>query len=105
MASEYKVAQYKYYNCNNNTGGYNKWLEGLFPNYSVKKLGIQTLPGITFSINGIGNLIINHTGIYEIDLRNTTTSINTLQFTGDSLIRIEEVPTASIIVDILYNEG
>ena len=53
------------------------------------KIGIQTLPGVRFFINEQSNndgIIIDHTGVYELDLRNTTTAVNNLYFDAASLI-------------------
>lgn len=70
------------------------------------KIGIQTLPGVKFWIS-LGNLsdpiIIDHTGVYELDLRNTTTKIGSLFFDPKSLARVSEVDNASLIVDVLCN--
>ena len=69
------------------------------------KIGIQTLPGVRFYLSA-GSLndpiIIDHTGIYELDLRNTTTKIGNLFFDPASLERVSEVENASLIVDILW---
>lgn len=74
---------------------------------SAVKIGIQTLPGVKFYLNNLGNtgIIIDHTGVYELDLRNTTTTISTLYFDPESLARIEEIDNASIIVDVLSNSS
>lgn len=76
----------------------------------AKKIGIQTLPGVIFYLNNLdltNGIIVDHTGIYELDLRNTTTAITGLYFNIKSLARIDEIDNASIIVDILYqsNQG
>lgn len=69
---------------------------------SAIKIGIQTLPGIKFCLNHWGsNITIDHTGVYELDLRNTNTTISSLYFDAESLARIEEIDNASIIVDVL----
>lgn len=72
---------------------------------SAIKIGIQTLPGVKFYLNNTGQneIIIDHTGVYELDLRNTTTTISSLFFDPISLARIEEIDNASIIVDVLSN--
>lgn len=79
----------------------------LLANYgSAVKLGIQTLPGVRFFIssNNLSNgIIIDHTGVYELDLRNTTTTISNLYFDAASLQRIDEIDNACIIVDLLCN--
>ena len=72
------------------------------------KIGIQTLPGVKFYISDsstANSIIIDHTGVYELDLRNTTTTISSLYFEPESLFRISEVGNASLIVDILYNSS
>jgi len=43
--------------------------------------------------------------VYELDLRNTNTTISKLYFDGSSLDRISEVDNASLIVDVLCNSG
>lgn len=73
---------------------------------SAVKLGIQTLPGVKFYIsdNAVSRgIIIDHTGVFELDLRETTTTIGSLYFDPASLARIDEVDNASIIVDVLCN--
>lgn len=73
---------------------------------SAVKIGIQTLPGVKFYLNKLGSgIIIDHTGVYELDLRNTTTTVSTLYFDPESLARIEEIDNASIIVDVLSNSS
>ena len=73
---------------------------------SIIKLGIQTLPGVKFYLNDkTAGIIIDHTGIYELDLRDTTTSINTFFFDAESLALVDSIDSASIIVDIMYKQG
>lgn len=111
------VYQFRYYgsaNENNYPDG-NSWI-GLTDNSSAPKnlltghgaavkIGIQTLPGIKFSIGSSfsNSIIIDHTGVYELDLRNTTTTISNLSFDAASIARIDEIDNASIIVDVLCN--
>lgn len=81
--------------------------DNLLNNYGAAiKIGIQTLPGIKFHLSdshSSSGIIIDHTGIYELDLRNTNTTISTLWFDPDSISRIDEIDNASIIVDVLCN--
>lgn len=73
---------------------------------SVIKLGIQTLPGTKFYLNNnrtTEGIIIDHTGVYELDLRNIATVIHALAFDSASLAIIDAIDNANIIVDILYN--
>lgn len=82
----------------------NNVLENIGP---IVKLGIQTLPGVKFSLNG--NMVnkntlltIDHTGLYELDLTNVSASITTLSFDAASLILINSLDNASLIVDVAY---
>lgn len=73
---------------------------------AVLKIGIQGLPGTIFHLNNNLNdrIMLDHTGIYELDLTNTTTSIKTLYFESQSLITINRVNNTPLIVDILCYE-
>ena len=117
---EPKVYQFRYYgldNEKNSPNGENAWIglssdstrpSNLLADYgSAVKIGIQTLPGVKFYIssNFSNGIIIDHTGVYELDLRNTNTTISKLYFDGSSLDRISEVDNASLIVDVLCNSG
>lgn len=70
------------------------------------KIGIQGLPGTVFHLNNnIGDkIMLDHTGIYELDLTDTTTSIKTLYFDWESLSTINRVNNTPLIVDILCYE-
>ena len=73
---------------------------------SVVKVGIQGLPGTKFSFIGDGAsaswIMIDHTGVYEIDLTGTSTTISTIAFDPISLANIMQTNNATLIVDILY---
>lgn len=105
-----KVVQVRYYgekNENNQPAGLSsvQMRSGsAFSKYMpVKQLGIQTLPGTKFYLNGaIEPIIIGNTGIYELNVENLT-EITSLNFDYTSLKLINESPsTAYIIVDMLY---
>ena len=86
----------------------NQEVFSLLNNFGVAvKIGIQTLPGVKFFLNGDVNngqgIVIDHTGIYELDLRDTTATITTLYFSGDTLALIDAIDNAKLIVDIMYN--
>ena len=76
----------------------------LLENYgSAIKIGIQTLPGVKFYLNNTQpGIIINHTGVYELDLTDITTTVNSLYFDPESLARISEIDGANLIVDVMY---
>ena len=76
-----------------------------FSNYMpLKQIGIQTMPGVEFYLNGsIEPIIIGNTGIYELNVENLT-EITSLSFDYKSLKMINDSPsTAYIIVDMLYD--
>lgn len=118
MATKPLVTQLRYYGIGNEKNiplgeadGY--WINGI--NTETKKMknllqdlgpaikiGIQTLPGTIFYLSDTNRIIIDHTGIYELDLTDTTTTINTLFFDPKSLAMISQIDNASLIVDILY---
>ena len=111
--SDLKVTQFRYYDFQHQknipSSGDNEdiWGDNLLKKYTgVIKIGIQTLPGVEFSLSdSIDNnkIIIDHTGVFELDLSKTNAVISHLYFTPESIIRINEVENANIIVDILYS--
>ena len=85
------------------------WAVNLFEGYgNIVKVGIQTLPGVKFSFSSDSmnststSIVVDYTGIYELDLRNVSAQINSLMFDADSLLLIHSRDNASIIVDIAY---
>ena len=110
-----RVKQVRYYNDNSQN---NYPTEGTKPRYRnlisgtafsaympILQLGIQTLPGTKFYLNGSNNpIIIGSTGIYELDLQGLT-EINSLQFDASSLALIQENSNAYLIVDMIYEDG
>lgn len=78
-------------------------LSGLGP---AVKIGIQILPGTIFYLNSLSDgIIINHSGVYELDLRDTTTTITSLTFDPKSLANINNIDNASLIIDIMYKSA
>lgn len=78
--------------------------KNLLSNYNgAKKIGIQGLPGTIFYLDDStpDGIMIDHTGIYELDLRDTTVTIHSLYFDGESLAIISQTDNASLIVDAL----
>ena len=71
----------------------------------IKQLGIQALPGTRFYINNSTEpIIIGASGIYEIDLKNTTAIISSLHFAQESMERINNAENGHLIIDIVYND-
>lgn len=73
-------------------------------NGSVKKIGIQTIPGIRFFVdeNNEYPIIIGMSGIFELDLTSSIATITHLCFDADSLDIIENNPGGYLIIDLLY---
>lgn len=106
-----KVKQIRYYSDDNtsNYGGptYRNLISGsvFTPYIPMVQLGIQTLPGVKFYLNGSTNpVIVGSTGIYELDVQNLT-DINSLQFDAGSVALIKNNDSAYLIVDIIYDKG
>lgn len=73
--------------------------------YPIIQLGIQSLPGLRFTINSnFDPIIIGATGIYELDLVDSSASITSLSFDQASLELINQNPDGYLIIDIVYEE-
>lgn len=78
----------------------------------ITQLGVQALPGTQLFINGISGtddlgIIVNWTGIFEIDLSDiggTIESLKILPAINDEGINLYQNPGNKIIVDVLYNK-
>lgn len=107
-----KIKQFRYYGERNslnypNTISKIKLQSGTIFDDTVPiiQLGIQALPGTRFRINSnIDWIVMGNTGIYEIDLANSSALITSLQFEPDSLEVVDQCEDAYLIVDILYQE-
>lgn len=70
---------------------------------SIVQLGVQTIPGTLMYINNaLEPVIIGSTGIYELDLKNTS-EIIALRFDEHSLDNINKLNSGYLIVDAIYN--
>lgn len=115
------IEQFRFYGIgderNNPKGDESIWFYGTRPNDEPRKqllsdygpalkIGIQGLPGTIFHLSEDLNtkIMLDHTGVYELDLTNTNVSISTLYFDHDSLITINRVNNTPLIVDILCYE-
>lgn len=79
---------------------------------SIKHLGIQTMPGVEFTINGgpndVPNIIIGPSGVYEIDVEETGSTIGSLDIVESTLMHYfgsNGNSTAYLIVDVVYEDG
>ena len=78
---------------------------GFINNYTpVVKLGIQTIPGVRFYLNGSDEaIIIGNSGLFELDLEDRI-QITGLRFSPKSIDLIDSLATANgrLIIDIVY---
>ncbi len=75
--------------------------EGVYP---IAQLGIQSLPGTEFYLNGsVKPIVIGVSGIYDLDIKNGA-RVTGLSFSNQSLTRVGENATSYLIVDVLYGE-
>ena len=106
-----KIKQFRYYNDNatNNYPSGLSWIQlvsgsAFGTSMPIVQLGIQSMPGTKFYLNGAVNpIILGSTGIYELDLQGMT-QINALSFDANSINFIKSNNNAYLIVDIVYEE-
>lgn len=105
-----KIKQYRYYGRNSSNANFPLDLtrEGLISGFAftesipITQLGIQTLPGTVFYVNNSPEpVVVGSTGIYELDL-SSGTFITNLRFDIESIRTIENISTAYLIVDVVY---
>ena len=72
----------------------------------IVQLGVQALPGTRFNLNAnIDSIVMGVSGMYELDLTNSSGKLTSLTFSKDSLDQIDKNPDGYLIVDIVYEEG
>lgn len=107
-----KIAQFRYYAEQNSNNQPQDWSwatyceASTFKNYSpILQLGIQTLPGTQLYINSSTTpIIVGHTGIFELDVTNTSASIANLRIEQSSMQQIKDLPNGYLIIDIVYEK-
>ena len=80
-------------------------ISGEFLNISgpIIQLGIQTLPGTSFFLNqNMESIIVGMSGIYELDLTDSSGTIDKIQFDMKSIDNIANNPDGYLIIDIVY---
>lgn len=113
MAQEaVKIKQFRYYNegNENNSPAVGKAFyqnEVSFSYYApIQQVGIQTLPGTKFYLNQSADpIIIGSTGIYELDLRNTTAILSSFRFDKNSMDIINNLKNGYLVIDLVYSGG
>lgn len=107
-----RITQFRYYS-EDNPNNYpidNSWAsyctQETFKKYSpIMQLGIQTLPGTRIYLNsGITPIIIGSTGVFELDVSNTSATITGLRVDQYDMELIKNLPNGYIIIDLVYGE-
>lgn len=71
--------------------------------FPVLAIGIQTLPGTKFYLNGSPDpIIVGSTGIYELNVVNKAEIVNIL-IDAVSLLSIRDSDAGYLIIDVLYD--
>ena len=71
----------------------------------ILQLGIQALPGTKFHLNAnLDPVIIGASGMYELDLVNSSAVLTSLTCEKESLTKISKNPDGYLIIDIVYQE-
>lgn len=107
-----RITQFRYYaeDNKNNFPSKNTWAsyctQETFKKYTpIMQLGIQTLPGTKFYLNSaITPIIVGSTGVFELDVTNTTASITGLRIDQGSMELIRDLPNGYLIIDLVYGE-
>lgn len=107
-----KMLQFRYYKDNNKNNNPQNWnwthycSPDTFKQYSpIVSIGIQSLPGIKFYLNdSLNPIIIGVSGIFELDISNTSATINSLRIDQQSINLIKSLENGYLIIDIIYEE-
>lgn len=79
------------------------------PTSGIKRIGIQTIPGVEFSINDspLSNIIIGPSGIFELDVEASGSIVGKIDLIENTLLRYFEgdSSTAYLIMDVIYETG
>lgn len=79
------------------------------PTSGIKRIGIQTIPGVEFSINDSpsSNIVIGPSGIFELDVEASGSIVGKIDLIENTLLRYFEgdSSTAYLIMDVIYETG
>ena len=76
----------------------------IFTDYTpIMQLGIQSQPGLKFNLNtNLDPIVVGASGMYELDLTDTSSVLTSLTFEKESLDLINSNPDGFLIIDIVY---
>lgn len=105
-----KIKQFRFYKdeSTNNAPAVRDWRyycdDTSFRHFApIYQLGIQTLPGTRVYLNqSTTPIIIGASGIYELDLNNTTAVLNSIRVEKTSMKTINDLENGFLIIDIVY---
>lgn len=79
------------------------------PTSGIKRIGIQTIPGVEFSINDSpsSNIVIGPSGIFELDVEASGSIVGKIDLIENTLLRYfdGDSSTAYLIMDVIYETG
>lgn len=79
------------------------------PTSGIKRIGIQTIPGVEFSINDSpsSNIVIGPSGIFELDVEASGSIVGKIDLIENTLLRYfeDDSSTAYLIMDVIYETG
>ena len=107
-----RVEQFRYYAQGNDNNYPSNWA---WPAYCtvqtfrdkspIYQLGIQTLPGTKLYINSsITPIVIGSSGIFELNVTDTSASITSFRIEQESMKRIDEEKNGYLIIDMVHGE-
>ena len=107
-----RMLQFRYYKDNNQNNSPMNWnwtyycAADTFKSYSpIVSIGIQSLPGTKFYLNdSLNPIILGVSGIFELDVSNTSATINNLRIDQKSMDLIRTLDNGFLIIDIVYEE-
>lgn len=78
----------------------------VFDGYTpITKIGIQSIPGLRFRFNNnVDDIILGGTGLYELDLSNSSGVITAISFNQQSIDSINRNKNAYLIIDFVNEE-
>ena len=103
-----KVTQLRFFGDNNsylNTSDKNAIYHQMDENQPNSLSSVDLSSGDAFNLNAnLDPIIIGQSGMYELDLTNSSAILTSLTFEKDSLDQIDKNPDGYLIIDIVYKE-
>lgn len=92
-----------------NSSGVISSIEFLDMPTNIKRIGIQTIPGVEFSLNDspLTSIVIGPSGIFELDVEATGSVVGKIDLIENTLLRYFQggSSAAYLIMDVIYETG